>query len=196
MSETWAIILAAGKSERMGSNKLLMPFSDRTIIETVIGNVMQSDVDNMLVVLGAYNRELLPVIKRMKVNHCHNEVWDKGMLSSVQYGLRNLPGGVDSVMIFLGDQPAIPGRLASQLICEFRKGQYGIIIPVYLGKRGHPVLISRKYEQEIAGLSENSSLHELMRRHPDDILEVDTDIQAILKDIDNMQDYLAMTKLN
>jgi len=196
MSETWAIILAAGKSERMGSNKLLMPFSDRTIIETVIGNVMQSDVDNMLVVLGAYCNELIPVVNRMKVNHCYNEQWETGMLSSIRCGFQNLPAEADTVLIFLGDQPAIPGRVANSIIREFRRNSQGIVIPVYKGKRGHPILISRSYEADIMQLSNNLGLHELIHLYREDVLEVDTDVKTILKDIDTMQDFLALTKSN
>jgi len=196
MHETWAIILAAGKSARMGSNKLLMPFSDRTIIETVIGNVMQSDVDNMIVVLGAYRNELLPIMNRMKVNHCFNENWEHGMLSSVQCGFHNLPAEADTVLIFLGDQPSIPGFVTNILIHEYRRNDRGIVIPVYRGKRGHPLLISRKYQQVIDELGTETGLHGLTLSYPDDVLEVETDIQAILKDIDTMQDFLAFTKLN
>jgi CTP:molybdopterin cytidylyltransferase MocA len=196
MTETWAIILAAGRSERMGTNKLLMPFSDRTIIETVIGNVMQSDADHIMVVLGAYRDELLPVIERMKVNHIYNEKWQNGMLSSIKCAFWNLPPDADSALIFLGDQPAIPGSVASDLIHQFRKNKYGIVIPVYHGKRGHPVLISRKYEQEIYELDNNAGLHDLIKNNAHDILEVETTIKSILKDIDTMQDFVALTELN
>jgi molybdenum cofactor cytidylyltransferase len=196
MAEIWAIILAAGKSERMGSNKLLMPYSDRTIIETVIGNAMQSDVDNIIVVLGAYRNELLPVINPMKVNHCYNEHWENGMMSSVRCGFKNLPAEADAALIVLGDQPGIPGRVVSSLIREFRQNTRGIVIPVNQGKRGHPVLISRSYEEEIMQPEMNKGLRELMHRHAGDVLEVETDVQAVLKDIDTIQDFLAISKLN
>lgn len=196
MCETWAIILAAGRSDRMGTNKLLMPFSDRTIIETVIGNAMQSEADKIMVVIGAYRDELLPVIKRMKVNFIYNENWQNGMLSSIKCAFLNLPAEADSVLICLGDQPAIPGSVATDLIHKFRKNSYGIVIPVYNGKRGHPVLISRSYEQQIYDLDNNTGLHELMKNNADDILEVQTTVRTILKDIDTMKDYEALTELN
>lgn len=180
----------------MGTNKLLMPFSDKTIIETVISNIMASGVDNILVVLGAYYDELLPVIKTMNVNHCYNGNWAQGMLSSIQCGLHNLPPEAGAFVLCLGDQPAIPGSLPKSMISEYRKGKSGIVVPVYKGRRGHPVIISRGYEQEIQELSGNNGLNELIKRHAGDIAEFETDVKDILKDIDNMQDYLELTKLN
>jgi molybdenum cofactor cytidylyltransferase len=64
MPEIWAIILAAGESGRMQTNKLLLPYNEKTMIETVIDHVRQSAIDNILVVSGAYSNELLPVINR------------------------------------------------------------------------------------------------------------------------------------
>jgi molybdenum cofactor cytidylyltransferase len=188
MPETWAIVLAAGKSERMGSNKLLMSFNGNTIIGTVIGNIMRSAVDGILVVLGAYSEELLPVISRMKVRHCVNEDYEKGMLTSVQCAFRNLPSAADSVLLFLGDQPAIPGEVADRLIQEYRKNHRGIIIPSYKGRRGHPVLIDKRYNTDIAALDPSTGLRGLMNKHSGDILEVETDFPGILSDIDTLQD--------
>jgi molybdenum cofactor cytidylyltransferase len=191
--ETWAIILAAGESRRMRKNKLLLPFHKKTLIEIVVKHAMQAGIDNILLVLGAYRDDLLPVIRRMPVKHCYNEDYEKGMLSSVQCGFRNVPPSMDAALIFLGDQPAIPGKVARSLIKEYKKSERGIVIPVHKGKRGHPVLIHKRYRKEIEELDETEGLHGLMRKFSHDILEVEVDSPGILKDIDVPQDYLDLT---
>ena len=192
--ETWAIILAAGGSRRMRKNKLLLPFHKKTLIELVVEHAMQAGIDNVLLVLGAYRDDLLPLIRRMPVRHCYNEDYEKGMLSSVQCGFRNIPPSMDAAIIFLGDQPAIPGKVARTLVNECRQSGKGIIIPVYGGKRGHPVLIHKRYRKEIEGLDQTEGLRGLMRKFSHDVLEVAVDSPGILKDIDVPQDYFDLTK--
>jgi molybdenum cofactor cytidylyltransferase len=192
--ETWAIILAAGESRRMRKNKLLLPFHKKTLIEIVVKHAMQAGIDNILLVLGAYRDDLLPVIRRMPVRHCYNKDYKKGMLSSVQCGFRNIPPSMEAAIIFLGDQPAIPGEVTQALIKDYRQSERGIVIPVYRGKRGHPVLIHKRYRKDIDVLDQAEGLHGLMRKFSHDILEVEVDSPGILKDIDVPQDYLELTK--
>jgi molybdenum cofactor cytidylyltransferase len=194
MPEIWAIILAAGESGRMQTNKLLLPYNGKTMIETVIDHVRQSATDHILVVTGAYSDELLPVINRLPVKPCYNNDYKKGMLSSVQCGFRNIPATAEAVMIFLGDQPSIPGGVAGMLISEYRKSEKGIIIPVYKGRRGHPMLIDCKYRDIIGKLDHAVGLRDLLHKYPDDVLEVNVEMPGILKDIDTPQDYRALTK--
>jgi molybdenum cofactor cytidylyltransferase len=192
--ETWAIVLAAGESRRMQKNKLLLPFGKKTIIEHVIEHVMQADIQNILVVLGAYRDELLPVINKLPVQHCYNTDYEKGMLSSVQCGFRSTPSSMDNVIIFLGDQPVIPGSVAKLLMKEQLDSERGIVIPIYKGKRGHPVLISKRYRDEIGKLDQTGGLHSLMAKFSTDVLEVEVDFPGILEDIDVPRDYLDLTK--
>lgn len=182
--EVWAIILAAGESRRMKKNKLLLHYHNKSIIELVIENAHHSAVDYILVVLGAFRDELLPIISKMEVGHCYNENYEKGMLSSVKCAFRNIPFSMDAAIIFLGDQPAIPGEVARILVKSFKESEKGIIIPVYRGKRGHPVLISKRYRNEIEELGQTEGLRALMSKFSGDVLEVEVDFPGILKDID------------
>ncbi len=193
MPEIWGIILAAGESGRMQTNKLLLPYHGKTLIETVIEHVRQSEIDHILVVTGAFSDELVPVISRLPVKHCNNSEYKKGMLSSVQCGLRNIPAALEAYMIFLGDQPAIPGEVARVLIREYRKSEKGIVIPVYKGRRGHPLLIDGKYRNVIGQLDHAVGLRDLLHKYPEDVLEVNIEKPGILKDVDTPEDYLALT---
>jgi len=73
MTGIWAIVLAAGESKRMGSPKMLLPYNDVTIIEQVIINLLDSEVDRVVVVVGAHRDEIMKVTRRYDVFHCYNE---------------------------------------------------------------------------------------------------------------------------
>ena len=189
MPEIWAIILAAGESVRMKTNKLLLPFQGKTILETVISHVMQSDISNILVVLGAFRDEVIRVISSLPVQHCYNNEYKTGMLSSVQCGFRQMPSTANAAVVFLGDQPMIPGEVTRLLIHAYIRSGKGILIPTYMGKRGHPVLIDTKYAKVIDTLIPEKGLHTLLDKYPEDIGQVEVTVPGILRDIDTMQDY-------
>ena len=186
----WAIILAAGESLRMGRPKLLLPYhGDKTIIETVVENVVSSRADRAAVVLGGSRRGIEEKIRRFAVKRVINRRYKEGMFSSVRCGLSSLPPSARAAVFILADQPDVPTSVIDLLIEAFRREKKGIVLPVYRGKRGHPLLIDLKYRREIDSLSPDSGLRGLLREHGDDILEVRVPGPAILKDIDGPKDY-------
>jgi molybdenum cofactor cytidylyltransferase len=190
MKEIWAIVLAAGESKRMKVPKMLLPFNGKTMIEKVIENVIRSEVFRTLVVLGSYRDEILGSISHLPINHCYNENYRKGMLSSVQCGFKHLPADFDAVLVFPGDQPFIEPDVINLIINTYRETGKGIIIPVYGKKRGHPLLINCKYRDEINTLEEIEGLRSLSEMHQKDVFEVKTNSPGILKDFDTKEDYL------
>jgi molybdenum cofactor cytidylyltransferase len=189
MEGLWGIILAAGESMRMGFPKMLLTFNGKTMIENVISNVTGSEVDNTMVVLGADLETLLDLIGNSSVNYCYNDNYKEGMLSSVKCGFRNLPSDFEAVLVFQGDQPFITPKVINSVIAAYRLSRKGIVIPVYKKKRGHPLLIDRKYRYEIEGLDPREGLHSLAYKHSDDVQEVETDDAGILRDFDTYEDY-------
>ena len=190
MKNIWAIILAAGESKRMRFPKMLLPFRGTTIIEQVIENVINSQVDDTVVVLGADGDEIKKVIGNWPVRHCFNEFYKEGMLSSVKCGFRMLPRDFEAVLVFPGDQPLIKPEITDRLISDFRAKDKGILVPLYGNKRGHPLLISSRYREQVMSLDQEAGLRSLALKYPGDVLEVGTDSPDILKDIDNHEDYL------
>jgi len=185
----WAIILAAGESHRMGEPKLLLPFGQKTIFETVLANVLNSNADRICVVLGAREKELQEKIRDLSIKAIVNHNYKKGMLSSIQLGFLSLPEEAKAAVIVLGDQPSIPSTVIDSIIKVYRTTGKGIILPVHTGRRGHPILIDTKYRNNIAGLDPDIGLKELIHSHREDIVEVKVDTPAILKDIDTPEDY-------
>lgn len=185
----WGLILAAGESKRMGFPKMLLTFNGRTMIENVIGNVTRSDIDNTMVVLGADRDTLIELVGKSPVKYCYNDNYKEGMLSSVKCGFRNLPSDFEAVLVFQGDQPLIFPKAINTVIEAYRYSGKGIVIPVYKNKRGHPLLIDRKYRNEIEKLDAHEGLRSLAYQFSDDVLEVETDDSGILRDFDTYDDY-------
>jgi len=189
MGEIWSIILAAGESKRMGFPKMLLTFNGKTMIENVIGNVRRSDADNTLVVLGAHKEILTDIIIKSNVKYCYNNNYKEGMLSSVKCGFKNLPSDFKAALVFQGDQPLITPAVINSVINAYRSSGKGIVIPVHNKKRGHPLLLDRKYSIEIDRLDAREGLRSLAYKFPDDVLEVETDDTGILRDFDTYEDY-------
>ncbi len=194
MGNNWAVILAAGSSRRMGSQKLLLPFGKSTIIETVIDNVLSSSIDHAMVVLGANQEKIQDTIRNLPVQFCHNKEHDSGMLSSVICGIRSLPADAVSALIYLGDQPDIPPAVTNSVIDAYKEELVGIVIPVHANRRGHPLLVDMKYRKEIESLNLEEGLRSLRHHFPDDVMEVEVDEPGILVDIDTREDYKKATK--
>jgi molybdenum cofactor cytidylyltransferase len=190
MKGLWSIILAAGESKRMGSNKMLLPFGRTTILETVIENVTNSQAGNCMVVLGAESASMIGVISGWPVKYCINDDYIRGMLSSVICGFRALPDNFVAALVLPGDLPLVKARSIDMVISAFRESGRGIVIPVHSGQRGHPLLVSSRYRNEIYRLPETEGLRALAARFPEDVLEVETGTDDILKDLDNQQEYL------
>jgi molybdenum cofactor cytidylyltransferase len=190
MGELWSIILAAGESKRMGFPKMLLSFNGKPMLENVIEVITGTSINETLVVLGADKAELLEVVGRLPVKHCFNDNYNEGMLSSVKCGFSNLPYEYDAVMVFQGDQPLISPNTVNMIIQAYRSSGKGIVVPVFKKKRGHPLLIDKKYRDEIEKLDNRKGLRSLANLFPDDVLEVETNDPGIMRDFDTYSDYM------
>jgi molybdenum cofactor cytidylyltransferase len=184
-----AIILAAGESKRMGLPKMLLPFGEKTMIEAVISHAVSSKISRIHVITGANREKIEEVIKKYPVKIVYNARYTSGMLSSVQSGFRSLPEDTDGVLILLGDQPSVSNVIIDEVIESSKKTKKGIVLPVYRGHRGHPVLIDAKYTKEVKRLDPDIGLRSLLHAHPEDVYELPLNSRAILQDIDNPEDY-------
>lgn len=190
MNGIWAIVLAAGESRRMGSPKMLLPYNDVTVIEQVIRNLLASSVDRVVVVLGSDREEILKLTRRYDVFHCYNDDYKSGMLSSVKCGFYSLPEGCIGALIMPGDQPMTGTAEINRVISAFTASDKGLVMAAHNGKRGHPLIVDMKYMDEVLNLKDEEGLRALASRHPEDVLESDTDDASVLRDIDTQEDYM------
>ena len=184
-----AIILAAGESKRMGFPKMLLDFNGVPMLECVIRNVKSSEVNDIVVVMGAYREEIQNIVERTGVKCCYNDIYKEGMLSSVQCGFRYLSQEADAVLVFQGDQPFISSDVINKVIVSYRSSGKGILMPVFKNRRGHPLLVDRKYFTEIEKLDPGKGLKSLSEIFSEDVEEVSVSEAGILRDFDTFEEY-------
>jgi len=184
-----AILLAGGKSRRMGKLKQLMPLGKSTILEQAIDNLLSSTADEVIVVVGYKAEEITKAIAAKPVKIIVNPNYQQGMSTSIITGLILVDPRVEAVMLALGDQPMVDSQTIDQLIAEFYNHDKGIALPTYKGKRGHPVIFATKYKAELLELKGDIGAREIIERHPEDILEVAVGSEGVITDIDTEEDY-------
>lgn len=187
-----AILLAAGEAKRMGKPKQLMPLGEKSILEHSLDNLLASSVNEVIVVVGCEAEAVAKKVAARPVRVVVNPNYKQGMSTSIVRGLDLVgkgTGAVGAVMVALADQPFIGSRVINQLINEFETHKKGIAVPVYKGKRGHPIIFAIKYRNELLGLSGDTGGKDILERHPEDVLEVDTGSEDIHRDIDDMKSY-------
>ena len=185
----WAVILAAGESRRMGTQKLLLPFGEVTVIEAVVRTALASRVDRALAVLGSGRDAVRLKLAPYGVEFAVNEDFAKGMLSSVQAGFKALPAAAEAAVVMLGDQPFLPAKVVDAIVEAYGESRKGIVVPAFRGRRGHPVLIDLRYRDEVLALDPAEGLRQLMRAHPEAIFEAEVEDANILRDLDVPEDY-------
>ena len=189
------IILAAGESKRMGKPKQLMPLGRTTILEQTVENCLNSKVNEVIVVLGHRAEEAKRLIAARLVKLAINPNYQQGMSTSIIAGLNMVDSRARAVMIALGDQPFIDSQTLNRLIDEFYHHDKGIAIPVYRGRRGHPVIFAVRYKGELFRLKGDIGGREIIDRYPNDVLEVPVNCEGIYIDIDTNKQLLERMKL-
>jgi len=184
-----AILLAAGESKRMGKPKQLMPLGKSTVLEQAIDNLLNSKVSKVIVVLGYRAEEMIKVVAIKPVKIAINRAYQQGMSTSIVTGLNQVGDEAQAVMLALADQPLIDSKTINRLIDEFFNHDKGIAIPAYQGRMGHPIIFSIKYKGELLKLKGDIGGRQIIKEHPDDVLEVAVTSKSINIDINSLSDY-------
>jgi molybdenum cofactor cytidylyltransferase len=173
----------------MGVQKLLLPFGGKTVIAHIVDQLLASTIDEVHAVVGWQAKRISRELSGRPVSIVNNPNYKSGMLSSVRCGLGELPRQCRAVLVVLGDQPSVSAKLIDQMLQSFAATEKRILVPLYQGKRGHPILFSEFYNNEIITHYDNVGLRGLLHAHPDDIFELTVSTSAVLSDMDYPQDY-------
>ncbi len=184
-----AIVLAAGQSKRMGVQKLLLPFGGKTVIAHIVEQLTASSVDEVHVVVGCHGKQVSEGLSGRPVSIVNNSSYKSGMLSSVRCGLRAVSQQCRAVLVALGDQPSVTTKLIDQMLQKYDSTEKQILVPLYNGKRGHPVIFSAAYCDEILTHYDSVGLRGLLYAHEEDIFELPVETSGVLSDMDYPQDY-------
>ena len=181
-----AIVLAAGKSSRMGGdNKLLADIDGAPMIARTVDQVAASGVSNIVVVTGRDADAIGDALASHQVTLAHNADYARGMASSLRTGINALPDGADGALVCLGDMPLVTSAQMDALIKAFDPVEgRGICVPTWQGKWGNPVLWSLAYFDEIRAITGDKGARDLLHHHGDHVYEVTMDDDTILQDFD------------
>ena len=186
-----AVLLAAGRSERMGrNNKLLLNVDGIPLVRKSAINILNSNVTSMTVVTGFDENKIVNALSGLNVNFVKNINFREGLSSSLKAGLANITPTPSAVIICLADMPKIQPEHINQLIENFDplKG-WEICIPTNNGKRGNPVLIGSRFFPYIFETSGDFGAKQVMKQHSDKVVEVEIGTSDIHFDIDTQDEY-------
>lgn len=188
------LVLAAGRSTRMGANKLLSVINGRAMIRMTAEAMLASAAKPVLVVTGHEHEKVEAALAGLDVRFVHNPAYASGLASSLKAGIAGLPGDADGVVVALGDMPLVGGRHINRLIAAFSPVEKRtIVVPVHAGERGNPVLWGRRHFAEMLTLDGDRGAKSLMDRHEDQITEVQVRTDVVLADFDTPEALARLT---
>lgn len=184
-----ALILAAGRSTRMGAFKPLLPLDGRTLLEKIIEAYRLAGISRMLVVLGHRSAEVKGLLDKGKIDWVVNEKYDQGMFSSVLTGVKHLRPDCKAFFLHPADIPLVRPETLTGLSAAMTEKKPLICYPFHNGRRGHPPLISAKLIPDILAFDEPGGLRALLSRHQPNALHIECPDQGILMNLNTPEDY-------
>jgi molybdenum cofactor cytidylyltransferase len=189
-----AVILSAGESSRMGRPKALLPIDGVRFIERIVATLKSTRVDEIIAVLGHNAEEMRQKVSDLPVKIVVNPDYKQGQLSSLIAAIRSIESGenhhrVDAILVHLVDHPYINVDLVNLMIDRFYETKQLIVVPRYLGRRGHPVIFSRALFTELLAAPLDQGAKTVVHAHRDRTLEIDTEDEGVAIDIDTPEEY-------
>lgn len=181
------VILAAGKAERMGRTKQLLPWKGRPLLWHVAQSAFEAGMKEVLIVVGADGENIRKSMPDLDVHFVNNPDWQQGQSTSLKKGLLALQPGFGGVIFMLADQPQVSPTLLRALIEKHASTLAPIVAPIVDGKRGNPVLFDRITFDELKMVQGDQGGREIFSRYP--IEWVEWHDASVLTDIDTKEDY-------
>ena len=193
MGETWAVLLAAGESSRMGHLKALLPWRGQALIEHQVSALRQGGADRVVVVLGHRADEIRPLLGgREGVSAVLNPDYLQGKTTSIKAGLSAInPEAVRDILLLNVDQPR-SAEDVSRILAEHQAGGHAVTVPTCGGKGGHPIVLSARLLDELLAIDEESQgIKAVVRRRPESVRRFPLENPEILLDLNTPDQYRA-----
>lgn len=184
-----AVLLAAGTSSRMGRTKQLLPLGSKTVIRHCLDPLVAAGITDIAVVINPRSGGIAEALHGMPVTVAVNDALSSEMAESIRAGLRSLKCASSGILVCLSDHPLVRARTITALIGEHRGNPGSIIIPAYLGRRGHPTLFPVKIIHEIFS---GVTLRDIIRKDAARVRTAAVDDEGTILDMDTEEDYRAM----
>ena len=189
-----ALILAAGESKRMGKqNKLLLPVCGEAMLVKLVKSVCASDVGQVLVVIGHEAEKIRHELNHLTLRFVYNPNFSEGMTTSIKSGLKEASPSCDGFLICLADMPFVNTTEINKLIHAYVqnriKEKRQIVVPVFHGHRGNPVLFSSEFRNDILEHKKESGCKEIIIKNSESVKEIEMEDDNMLFDVDTLEDY-------
>ncbi len=189
MTVVAAIILAAGRSTRMGQPKQLLDWGGVPLVRVVVGHALASGVHTVYVVTGEASQAVERALAGLPVTCVENADYATGQASSLRVGVAALPAEAHAACVLLGDQPFVTPEIIDSLIAAWHETHAAIVAPQYGRQRGNPVLFSSSVFPELLAVEGDQGARALLQADPTRIQLVSFADTRPLQDIDSPEDY-------
>jgi molybdenum cofactor cytidylyltransferase len=189
-----AIVLAAGRSTRMGgANKLIAEISGRPLVRIAAEQALASQARPVIVVTGHQRERVAAALSGLDVVLVHNPDYAAGLSTSLKTGIAAVPADADGAIVALGDMPQVDAALIDRLLSAFdpEKGAL-VVVPTIDGERGNPVVWSRRFFPELAAIEGDVGARHLIASYPEAVVEVPMTGKAALIDVDTPDALMAV----
>ena len=199
---TAAILLAAGRSSRMGKgqHKLLLPLGDRPVLLHVVETVLASQAQPLIVVLGFQAEQVRALLTpyRSKITIIENPDYQQGMSTSLRKGIETLMSSyptVNGALIVLGDQPLMTSHILNNMMKTKHITGKRIIAARYGGKRGNPTLFDASLFPELMEMTGDEGGRKVLERYQQEIATLDMDEDMPNYDVDTWEAYQQVVEI-
>lgn len=190
----WALLPAAGASRRLGKDKRLLPWRGQTLLEHSVSILRQAGFDHVMVVLEE-NSPCAQLAGLDGVVQVINPQPERGMLSSVREGLNALPANVRAVGVQPADHPLIKVEAVRAVVAYFRAHQPLLLLPRFVDRRGHPLIIHRDRFAAALACDDSVGLRQLVARYADDLVQLPLPYAGLEQDLDDADDLRRLREL-
>ena len=184
------IILAAGGSSRLGRPKQLLQYKSQSLLKKIVGIAVQVEPNNSLVVIGAEKESMQKELVQTGIAIAVNINWQQGMSTSIKIGLSQLlisNPALNGCIFSVCDQPFITAGLLQNLQKKHQQSSKGIIAAAYAGTAGTPVLLDKKYFDELMHLENDEGAKKILHKYNHDLATIPFEGGEV--DIDTKEDY-------
>jgi molybdenum cofactor cytidylyltransferase len=188
------LVLAAGRSTRMGGpNKLTEEINGRPLVRIATEQVLASRAKPVIVVTGHQRERVERALAGLPVTFVHNPNFAQGLSTSLKTGLAAMPADADGAIVCLGDMPQVSAALIDRLIGAFDPARGAlVVIPTIEGKRGNPVLWSRRFFPDLLTVEGDVGARHLIAGYAEAVAEVPIEDDAALTDVDTPEALIAV----
>ena len=186
-----AILLAAGQSKRMGGdNKLIKKYNKKYLINYIVGTLIKSKVDKIIIVLGFQSPKVRKITaKNEKINFIYNKNYKSGISSSIKAGLKRVSKKNIGFLIVQADMPLISKNIINSICYVVKKNRKEIIAPTYKGKMGNPIGFKYSMVKILNKVKKDTGAKKIILRNKKRLGFIKVNSKSIFKDFNTKRDF-------